>query len=108
MTIMSPTEWDVYCKKCDALMKRGPQVGDILLCDEGARPKPHHVTGKLCVRVRLLAIIEGPEPRLFVNGFKHGMVAYVPQFDEARPIPAGTRLKVVARSTSSCVLEKAD
>ena len=77
---LTNSEWKDYCQKSEALRERGVQVGDVLMCDEGARPKSHPHTGKLHVRIILNAIIERTGPRFFIHGYQRGLVAYVPGF----------------------------
>lgn len=101
--MLSPSEWDKYCKKADAMRKRGVQVGDVLICDEGAWPTPH-ITKKHCVRISEHCVIDGTGPRFFVHGFQKGLVAYVP--DEE--IPPGAKLRVVKHFGYSVVLERVD
>ena len=67
-------DFEAYCKKTDALRERGVQVGDILICNEGARPIPHQHTGRPCVRVSEYCIIDGTGPRFFIHGFIVGLL----------------------------------
>lgn len=109
MPRLSNEEWEEYCQKADALRERGVQVGDILVCDEGARPKPHEYTGKLHVRISEYCLIDGTGPRFFVHGFQRGLVAYVLGVtDETQMIAPETKLRVVEKFKSSVVLEKCD
>lgn len=102
--MLSPSEWDKYCEKADAMRKRGVQVGDVLVCDEGARPRLHTHTGKPHVRILEHCVIDGTGPRFFVHGFQKGLVAYVPD-DEILP---GTKLRVAKKFEHSVVLEPID
>lgn len=104
MGFLSDDAWAEYCKKTDALLKRGVQVDDVLICDEGAKPKPHHVTGKMHVRVSYNCVIDGTGPRYFVHGCPRGIVAYVPEYSADNVIPAGTKLVVRKKFKSSVLL----
>jgi len=103
---LNKEEWEQYWKDSDALRERGVLVGDVLVCDKGARLKPHPHTGKMCVRISEYCIIDGMGPRFFVHDGYKGLVAYVPEFkDENQVIPAGTKLEVVKKFESSVVLK---
>lgn len=52
-----------YDQKFIEMLERGVQVDDVLICDEGARPKPHYHTKKLHVRVLPRSIIDDTGPR---------------------------------------------
>ena len=103
-------DFEEYCKKSDALRERGVCVGDILICDEGARPTPHHHTRRLCVRVMEHCIIDGTGPRFFIHGHFKGLVAYVPDFvqdpDNTKTIQPGTEFQVVKKFASSVILKE--
>jgi len=108
--MLSEPEWEKYRQKAAALRERGVQVGDVLMCDEGARPTPHAHTGKLCVRISEYCIIDGTGPRFFIHGYRRGLVAYVPDFvqdsDNTQVIPPGTKFRVVKKFESSVVLHQ--
>jgi len=102
---MQVLNWEEYCERASAMRERGVQVGDVLICDEGAQPKPHGFTGKPHVRIMEYCIVDGTGPRFFVHGFvRKGLVAYVPD----KRIPPGTKLRVVKKFKSSVVLEVED
>ena len=107
---LSKSEWEEYCRESDAMRERGVQVGDVLICDEGARPKRHEYTKKPHVRITEHSIIDGTGPRFFIHGYRMGLVAYVPAFiqdqDETRTIEPGTKFRVVEKFKSSVVLEQ--
>jgi hypothetical protein len=106
---LSKEEWEAYCQKADALRERGVQVGDVLVCDEGARPKLHSHTGKLHVRVSEYCVIDGTGPRFFVHGFHRGLVAYVLGVtDETQVIEPGAKLRVIKKFEHSVLLERCD
>jgi len=102
--MLNPGEWDKYCKKADALRERGVQVGDVLICDDGAEPRFHDLSGKFHVRISEYCVIDGTGPRFFVHGFQKGLVAYV--LDEE--ILPGTKLRVMKKFERSVVLEPVD
>ena len=99
---LSKLEWEEYCRESDAMRERGVQVGDILVCDEGATPQCHEYTKKPCVRITEHAIIDGTGPRFFIHGYRMGLVAYVPD-EEIQP---GAEFRVVEKFKSSVVLEQ--
>lgn len=99
-------EWEEYCQKSAAMRKRGVQVGDILICDEGARPTPHQYTGKQHVRIMEYARIDGTGPRFFILNFRNGLVAY---FDcETEIIQPGTKFRVIKKFAGSVVLQQVE
>lgn len=109
MPSLNSKEWEAYCQKADALRERGVQVGDVLVCDAGARLEPHEHTGKLHVRISEYGVIDGTGPRFFVHGHYRGLVAYVPGVtDETQVIAPGTKLRVVKKFEHSVVLESVD
>jgi len=101
---MQVLNWEEYCEKASAMRERGVQVGDVLICDEGAQPKLHEFTGKPHVRIMEYSIIDGTGPRFFVHGYRRGLVAYVP----GDKIPPGTKFRVATKFKSSVVLEEVD
>jgi hypothetical protein len=102
--MLSSGERDKYCEKADAMRKRGVQVGDVLICDDGAQPRLHDFSGKPHVRILEYCLIDGTGPRFFVHGYRRGLVAYVPN----EKISPGTKLRVVRKSERSVVLEPVD
>lgn len=108
--MLSELEREKYCQKAEAMRQRGVRVGDVLTCDEGARPKPCAHTGKLCVRIMEYCIIDGTGPRFFIHGYQKGLVAYVPDFvqdsDNTQVIPPGTKFRVMKESPHSVVLRQ--
>ncbi len=107
---LSKPDWEEYCKKSEVMREHGVQVGDVLICDEGARPKFHEYTKKPHVRITEYCLIDGTGPRFFVHGFRNGLVAYVPDFnqdcDETQVIPPGTEFRVVKKFEHSVVLKE--
>lgn len=106
------TDFEAYCEKAKAMRERGIQIGDILICDEGAPPKPHRYTQRLCVRVMEYCIIDGTGPRFFIHGYSKGLVAYIPAFvqdeDNSNCIQPGTKFQVVKKFASSIVIKEVD
>lgn len=98
---MSPSEFQEYCRKADAMRKLGVQVGDVLTCDEGAVARKHPQTGRLCVRISEYCVLDSTGPRFFVHGFHRGLVANV----QCGRIPEGAKLRVVAKREKSVDLE---
>lgn len=94
------------------MLERGVQVGDVLICDEGARPKSHHNTGRHHVRISPRSIIDDTEPRFFIHGFPQGLVAYVPEFvqdaDNTQVIQPETKFRVMLKLISSVVLQQVE
>lgn len=99
-----------YNQKFQEMLDRGVQVDDVLICDEGARPRPHFVTKRLCVRVLPWCIIDGTGPRYFIHGLQKGLVAYVPEFvqdsDNTEVIQPGTKFRVIRKFDSSIILQE--
>ena len=105
--MLSKIDFEVYCKKADAMRERGVCVGDILICDEGARPIPHWYTGRPCVRVSEYCIIDGTGPRFFIHGHLKGLVAYVPDFvQDSKCVQPGAKFQVVKKFASSIVIKE--
>jgi len=93
---------DVYLQEAAKMRERGVQIGDILICDEGACPREHKYTGKPHVRIMEHCIIDNTGPRFFIHGFRHGLVAYVPN----KTIQPGTTFQVVKNFGSSVELQQ--
>jgi len=104
MCRLSVKDREEYNQKADAMRERGVRVGDVLVCDEGARPKRHECTGKFHVRIMEYCIIDDTGPRFFIHGFRRGLVAYVS--DEV--ILPGTKFRVMRKFEHSVVLEPVD
>jgi len=107
---MISVKQEEYNRKFTAMRERGVQVGDILICDEGARPIPHYHTKRLHVRVTPYDIIDGTGPRFFIHGLKNGLVAYIPDFvqdsDNTQVIQPGAKFQVIKKLDSSIILRE--